>query len=425
MQLPVDFRSGTAVAQSFFKMFPRRKISSQAGEHAVSPTNASHPTVLDHRWALRWYNQRAIDVFFASRSDDGLIHGLKYWQVPNGYTAVALYDLWSHSCHNTESLISQMSKAMKTYQDYVNEYNDDSMWWALCCVETYKLGKHDFCLSAARRILQHVNKYVITADQKIVVGGSDMAGAVLWTSKPGETQVNAITTGLFAELSARMAVLDHSEPHRQIWLDKAQHSLFWILQNRFLDDEQLVLDTIDLATGEKKDWSFTYNTAQALAAALAIYEAMKSHNWTSPSSEAALQYLKLACNMAEPAMTRKAWVDEDSTLVERGAYPGTGSHPKSALENDDAVGFKSILIRSLAKLYQVLRREGKEPAIQLKIAEFIKWQFQSLYHRDSNNDVQFGPWWAGPMDTPTSHSQMAALDVLAAVCAVHPVEGDP
>lgn len=336
-------------------------------------------------------------------------------QVPNGYTAVALHDVWSHSRRNTDTLISQMYKAMKNYQDYINEYNDDSMWWALCCLEAYKLENHDLCLHAARRILQHVNSYVITADQKIVVGGKDMAGAVLWTSKPGETQVNAITTGLFAELSARMAVLDPSASHRQTWLDKAQHSLFWILNNRFVDDEKLVLDTIDIATGEKKDWSFTYNTAQAIAAALAIYDAMKTH---SPSNQAALQYLKLACAMAEPAMTRKAWVDDDATLAERGAYPGIGSHAKTALDNDDAVGFKSILVRSLLKLYQVLRREGKEKALQSKIAKFVSWQFQSLYQRDSNNDVQFGPWWAGPMDTPTSHSQMAALDVMAAVHAV-------
>ena len=81
MQLPVDSRSATAMNELLARVFPRQETSSQAGDNAVSLENTSHPTVLDHTCTLQWYTQRAIDVFFASRSDDGLIHGLKYWQV--------------------------------------------------------------------------------------------------------------------------------------------------------------------------------------------------------------------------------------------------------------------------------------------------------------------------------------------------------
>jgi len=48
------------------------------------------------------------------------------------------------------------------------------------------------------------------------------------------------------------------------------------------------------------------------------------------------------------------------------------------------------------------------------IETFVRWQFKSLTERDMNGKGQYGPWWNGPMDLPTSHSQMAVLDVMAA-----------
>lgn len=364
--------------------------------------------------------QPAIDVFLASKNNSGQINGLTYWQVANGYTAIALHDSWSKTTSNADTLGDLVARVEAHQPDCINEFNDDSMWWAVCLLEMYDLTGDQQHLLEADKIWTHVQQYVIPAG-RYVVDGVDMAGGVMWTNKPNETQANAITAGLFSELSARLACHLQTAPTRSALLDGAMNSLAWILRCRFNSSEYLVLDHVDVSTGDKTDWTFTYNTGQAIAASLAIYAALQQQAHRPPlhahSCDAAT-YLDLACNMARHALTHGTWVDADGTLTERGAYPGTGAHPLPAWQNNDAVGFKAILLRCLARLYRVLCREGVEADLQTQLAAFVIVQFHSLRDRDTNGHNQYGPWWAGPMDLPTSHSQLAALDVMAAVHAV-------
>ena len=111
-------------------------------------------------------------------------------------------------------------------------------------------------------------------------------------------------------------------------------------------------------------------------------------------------------------MCRLGWVEADGTLTESGTY-GRDNH--KAWQNDDSIGFKSILLRSLAKLYKLLKEHDLNHDLQGALRRFIEKQFASLQQRDTNGNGQYGPWWNGPMDMPTSHSQLAALDVMAAI----------
>lgn len=364
--------------------------------------------------------QAAIDVFLASKQADGQIAGLGYWQVANGYTAIALHDSWSNTSGNAGILHDLLIEVEANQTDCINDFNDDSSWWGIFLLEMYDLTRDPSHLSVAHNVWSHVREYVIQPG-KYVINGTDMEGGVMWSNKNNETQVNTITTGLFAELSARLALVDANlaDSHRQeILLNYAIFGLFWILRCRYIGDQYLVLDHIDLETGARFDWTFTYNTGQAIAASVAIYDAMKQTQTQPANSPGAGTYLDLACNMARKAMTRSSWVDGDGTLAERGAWPGTGPDQKPPSQNDDAVGFKAVLLRSLAKLYRILARDRVYADVQVDLVRFIEWQFQSLQQRDTNGAGQYGPWWAGPMDLPTSHSQLAALDVMAAIHAV-------
>lgn len=378
--------------------------------------------------------QPAIDVFLASKQESGLINGIDYWQVANGYTAIALHDSWSNTTTNLDVLDDLIAKIQANKQDCINEMNDDSMWWSMCLLEMFELSGNTQRLQVARNIWAHVNQYVIPP-HKYIVNGVDMEGGVIWSSKQNETEVNSITTGLYSELSARLACIQSDLASRQKLLLFAIHSLSWILRCQFDRDEYLVLDHIDLQTGENFTWTFTYNTGQAIAASIAIYSAMKdtpllavppsssTNSSTSIPPPDADTYLDLACSMATKAMTRiPSWVAENGTLTEPGAYPGTPPNAKQAWQNDDAVGFKAILVRSLAKLYVVLARDhdrdARRPDVQSQLAAFVEQQFASLRLRNNNGQNQYGPWWNGPMDLPTSHSQMAVMDVMAAVHAV-------
>lgn len=49
------------------------------------------------------------------------------------------------------------------------------------------------------------------------------------------------------------------------------------------------------------------------------------------------------------------------------------------------------------------------------IKAFILTNFNSLQERNTNGNGQYGPWWTGPFEAPTSHSQLPAMDVMAAV----------
>lgn len=77
-----------------------------------------------------------------------------------------------------------------------------------------------------------------------------------------------------------------------------------------------------------------------------------------------------------------------------------------------------MLVRALAKLYSALGKEHEQ--LKSEIGDFIEKQFESLRKNNTNGNGQYGPWWGGPMEMPTSHSQMAVLDVMA---AIHLVRG--
>ncbi|THY98611.1 hypothetical protein D6C92_02774 [Aureobasidium pullulans] len=263
----------------------------------------------------------------------------------------------------------------------------------------------------AVKIWQHVRRSMLSPGQA-KVRDMDMAGAVMWTTRPNEDQVNAISTGLFSELSARLALLQKPGRETAEMLDAAEKSFAWIERCRYRSNECIVLDTIKLKSQECVDWTFTYCTGQAIAAATAIFATLSFGQQGSQCNKSPHEYLSLACNMARKAICRNGWVEKDGILTEAGAY-GKGNH--EPWKNDDAVGFKSVLLRSLAKLLKVLRDTNQEPDLQYQLTKFIKKQFDSSQKNNTNGNNQYGPWWAGPMEMPTSHSQMAALDIMAAI----------
>ncbi|RMZ77379.1 hypothetical protein DV737_g4394, partial [Chaetothyriales sp. CBS 132003] len=377
---------------------------------------------------------QAINVFLASQKNDGTIAGIGYWQTGNGYTAMILHELWSQ----TASFVSRIRNSVKaiesTQPGFINEYNDDSMWWAMANLELFRLTNDATYLECMHNIWSHVKQYRLSKGE-VFFHGIDMEGAVHWTSKDNETQLNTITTGLFAELSARLSSYYSGDDSKNM-IALAEGSLSWIRRCRFDPEQYVVLDTIDYGTGEEvsspqcglthtiralhpclhspnelgqKNWTFTYTTGQTIAASVAIYETLLG----SQDNAGVSDFLTLACDLALSAIHHPSWVDPDGTL---GAteYPGQNS----PWDNNDAVGFKSILLRSLTKLLCTLEAHQLDSNLQSALRGFIQQQFSSLTTRDTNGQGQYGPFWAGPFQAPTSHSQLAVLDAMAAVHAL-------
>lgn len=399
------------------------------------PRTSEHDTKLTSTPLLQT-TQEAITVFLASLdTSTGEIGGIGYWQTANGFTAIALHEMWSANpdSKNVRAVRAAVGQTLRRCPGCVNEFNDDTMWWAMCLLELHELcsnkrsnsnnNNNDEYTTTAFKIQHHIRAFVIPPNTH-TVAGKDMHGAVLWTTNPNEQQVNTITTALYAELCARLALLsnDNAVLATEL-LHAAQISLDWIFRCRYRESEALVLDTIFLLTGECRDWTFTYTTGQAIAACVALFTAMKKRKSRSGQVEGVARtaddYLSLACTMAKRSLDRPGWVEENGVLTEEGAY-GPANH--KAWENDDAVGFKSVLVRSLAKLFLVLEREDRESGLKEEIKGFVRCQYDSLQSRNGFGNEQYGPWWGGPLDLATSHAQLAVLDVMAAVHAVRGVD---
>lgn len=409
--------------------------------------------------------QRAIDVYMMSQKPNGEMGGIGWWQTANGYTAMALHDKWAGQRHNYPKIAEVMKKCeQECHNGFINEFNDDTLWWGLLCCHMFELEKDVWFIAKAKAIWQHIKTgKSVCGKGQYQFNGQDMEGAVFWTTRPGEGQINSITTGLFAQLSARLALIEqkrgdsNKSAHGQVngrpsskgstdekerdrrgswrgfggflnhaqknikeassaagvmsrqakienYISTARTALAWILRCRYKPREAVVLDTIRLKKQEAVDWTFTYLTGVTLGACALMFEATREK-----------LFMTLACHMAHRAMRNPGWVEGDGVLTEHGSY-GRGKH--DPMKNNDSVGFKSVLIRELGILLAIIRRTAcalPEAKIEEQlIAKFLAINYEALQNRNCNANGQYGPWWAGPMEYPTSHSQMAVLDVMAA-----------
>ncbi|KAF2863113.1 glycoside hydrolase family 76 protein [Piedraia hortae CBS 480.64] len=368
-----------------------------ANNQTPSPANLSEIT------------QRAIDMALLSLQNDGEIGGIGWWQTANAFTAIALHDIWSSTKHNYARVAEAMRKCEARRPGLINEFNDDTLWFAVCCCHMYRLGGDSWFLDTARGVWQHVYRTKsVCGKGQMRFQDHDMEGGCYWTTRPDEGQINSISSGLYAELSLRLAdVLGGGS--REQYVDAAHCSLSWILRCRYRPDEAVVLDGFLTKDGTSNDWTFTYTTGVVLGVCSLLYKESCDEG-----------YLKLACHIAHRAMRNPTWVDKNGVLTERSAF-GPGTH--NPAENNDSVGFKSVLMRNLAILYTLIdqTRSGDPMAERTKdlIKTFVNINLNSQLERNTNGNGQYGPWWNGPFEMPTSHSQIAVLDVMAAAHAVN------
>ncbi|KAL9106065.1 MAG: hypothetical protein Q9227_008851 [Pyrenula ochraceoflavens] len=357
----------------------------------------------------------AIDMFLLSKQDSGQIGGIGYWQNANGYTAIALHDLWSGSQHYRSVVEDALMKVEAQQHNFINEFNDDSMWWAMCSIAAYQAYGNELHLHRARRIQSHVRRSVVRKGE-FSVHDMDMEGAVFWTTKKEEQNLNSITTGLYSELTAELTRIQLANsgsqtlksPSKRVWgslqerikgalvpqedsktvdLESSIASCGWIRRCRLSDN--IVKDTIRVRDKELIDWIFTYNTGQAIGACTAIARAS--------SGDTAMQcrYLDLACGLAQKAMQYMHW-NIDGVLTEYHAY-GPDNH--DPYKNDDSVGFKSIMLRHLAKLWETIQESSHSNSSFILdtarlIRDYVNKIFMSLRRYNVNDVHQYGPWWS-------------------------------
>lgn len=428
-------------------------------DSTTPPTSTPWPHRPDD--TLPAITQQAISVLLLSIDDpSGKISGLGYWQTANAYTAIALHDLWSASSHapspppnhphNIPLIHNNLRTILSRNPHCINNFNDDTLWYAhllllLSAPSSHlpsAIGSNDY-LTHCHEIHKHISRFVLPPGSRDVQG-RNVSASVLWKSDNDCEEVNSITTSLWAEFCARLACVaffqdtegragegGHAarEGGREggtavRLVEQAMGSLDFVFRCLYDREEDVVYDTLKLETGEVVRWCFSYTTGQTIAGCVAVHEAVRALGGKlgDERRRKADEFLVLAMGMAGKAVRRRDWI-QDGVVVEYGAY---GPENHKAWENDDAVGFKSVLVRSLGKLWKYLRKlegdveiegVGAREMVELRgdIGRVVRTTYDSLQANCTNGIGQYGPWWAGPMDMSTCHSQMAVLDVMAAM----------
>lgn len=158
--------------------------------------------------------------------------------------------------------------------------NDDNCWWILALIKAYKYYGNAAYLTAAESLWKTIasTSVTTTADEgttpnkggvarTIKIGaGCDVNGAVYWARR-GDSFLNAISTGLFAQTGALL----YEITKQQAYLDGAKNAMGWLTRN-LLDAKSgiVVVDRIAPDTCQKIPGALTYNTGVYIGANIVL-----------------------------------------------------------------------------------------------------------------------------------------------------------
>ncbi|KAI4522422.1 glycoside hydrolase family 76 protein [Schizophyllum commune Loenen D] len=306
-------------------------------------------------------SEAAIDAILPKlKADIGEFDGIGYWQSGNVWASMANEDYRAGTSKYRDQVVSQLKNVFNLRANYDHVVTNDAANSG--SLPTKNFGFQGSC------------------------DGKTMAGGVFWKTDPADNAINSITTTLYMTLSAYLGEATGDSKY----ISAAMLSANWVRDLNMKDN--LVLDTIHAndCSRSPDNWLFTYNSGKFLEGLEILVDLTDDEGYRS-----------LAANVANSAMKTGAWNRDDGVITE-GASPN---------ENNDNVGFKSILIRALDETYN--RRKGDNEALRILIHSYVCVQMNALLDlaADGNN---YSSAWAGPAQGFTTWGQMAALDVFVA-----------
>ncbi|KIJ61602.1 glycoside hydrolase family 76 protein [Hydnomerulius pinastri MD-312] len=322
---------------------------------------------------------------------------------------MANLDHFTDSTTNKQVVTDSLNAAFSLYPNFDQYgYNDDAMWWAQAAYYAYRAYGDTNLLNHAISCWQHISNYVISAadassgtqpNKNFTIQGScgdTMVGGVFWRPTIDDASANSIATGLYVTLSAFLA----DATGNSSYTDAAKLSASWI-QTTNMNSDYLALDTVSEqdCTRSPSTWLFTYNSGKFIEGLSVLSGLTGDSNWSN-----------LMLNMVSASTRTTAWQGSNGVITE-GA---------DTTENNDGVGFKSVLIRGLDEVW--VRNSGNG-ALRTLIQSYTDVQLNALLDLASTNSsgtAWYSPAWAGP--APTSlipWGQLAASDVLVSAVNVN------
>jgi predicted alpha-1,6-mannanase (GH76 family) len=332
---------------------------------------------LRHRAALV---MPAMQAFYTQET--GLYNVSDWWTSANQIETVIDYHRETGDATYFDVIDNTFSKNSSNDFDHFGYYDDDG-WWGIVWVKAYDLTHDAKYLDMAKTIFA-----------RMTIGWTDdeCGGGVYWASPKagavGNSSKNAIPNSLFLQLAAKLHLRTPGDSGPGSYLDWAEREWAWFQNTGMIDQDNLVIDSLDNLTdcnpvGPK----FTYNQGVLIGALVDLAQAKNDPT-----------LLDQAMVLAQAGMTLM--------LAENGILrdPPCGG--------DICVQFKGVLMRNLRQLYRA------RPTAEL--LHFLRRHSDHLWNSDVRNEqYQFGWEWHLPFDnTPTAGRQSSALDALIAAIGV-------
>ena len=261
--------------------------------------------------------------------------------------------------------------------NFINQFTDDTGWWALAWIRAYDLTGNTKYLSTARRAVDHMWSL-----------NDDICGGGLWWTT-SRTYKNAVTNELFVTAAAQLSTRLGSSG--QTYLDHAISVWNWFESSGMINEQLLVNDGLDRRSCQNNGGpTWTYNQGVLLGGLVELA--------TATGDE---KYLQRARELANASTTTDR-LNIDGVLTEPCEQSGCDINGPS---------FKGIFVRNLGQLDRALDDHPYR--------DYLLDQAKTAFDKDRNDDNQYGLHWGGPLVGVSAATQQSAVDLLV---AAQPIE---
>jgi predicted alpha-1,6-mannanase (GH76 family) len=296
-----------------------------------------------------------------------------WWNSANAITVIANYTAATKSSQYLSVLAQTFDNApgSQGHANFINNYYDDSGWWALAWIAAYDATGNSSYLSMAETIFTYMT------------GGWDNVcdGGIYWTT--ARSYKNAVANELFLDVAAKLAnrTTGTASASYLVW---AQKEWAWFINSGMINSSNLINDGLSGACLNNNATEWTYNQGVVLGGLVELYKADQ-----------------------DPTLLPKA--QAIATAVTTKLVNSQGILVDTSVSGGDAPQFKGIFMRNLMALYQAA------PNPQYKA--FVDANANSIWTNDQGPNYKLGALWQGPFDSGDATRQTSALDTLIAAMA--------
>jgi len=317
--------------------------------------------------------QPAVDTlvrFYDQRS--GIWPTTGWWNSANALTALTNYMILSGD-HRYVWVVENTytKKNLAARGDFINDFIDDTGWWALAWIDAYDLTGDPRYLTTAQRAVDFMWDY-----------HDDVCGGGLWWTV-NRGYKNAISNELFVQAAAELA--DRLGEGGVVYRDRAVSVWDWFEASGMINEDLLVNDGLYTNCRNNGDTTWTYNQGVLLGGLVALARV------TGEDS-----YLERARVLADASTTSDA-LHVDGVLTEPCEQSGCDVNGPS---------FKGIYVRNLGELNRAL---DDHP-----YSDYLVDQATTAYDNNRTEDNEYGLHWAGPIQHVSGATQQSAVDLLVA-----------